>query len=66
MNLHPLLVYIPFPSQGLPFCLRPEKMGVYSLRKDILEYVIRLRVTAEGVFYTDEKIDHDFWMCRRL
>lgn len=38
---------------------------MYSLRKDILEYVIRLRVTAEGVFYTDEKIDHDFWMCRR-
>ena len=39
-------------SKGLKFCPTPEKIDIYSLRKDIKEYVRRVRL--KEYFYTDQ------------
>ena len=45
-------------SKGLSFCPTPIKIDVYTLRKDVLNYVGRIRL--KEYFYSDEKSDGDF------
>ena len=45
-------------SKGLKFCPTPEKIDVYHLRKDIKEYIRRIRL--KEYFYSDEAVDGDF------
>lgn len=45
-------------SKGLSFCPTPEEIDMFTLRKDIMEYVRRLRL--KEYFYTDEEVDGDF------
>ena len=44
-------------SKGLPFCPTPDEIDVYTLRKDVLNYVRRIRL--KEYFYSDEESDGD-------
>ena len=45
-------------SKGLKFCPTPEKIDIYQLRKDIREYIRRIRL--KEYFYSEENVDGDF------
>ncbi|KAL9958229.1 hypothetical protein ACROYT_G035215, partial [Oculina patagonica] len=45
-------------SKGLKFCPTPEKVDVYNLRKDIREFVRRIRLRE--FFYCDDEVDGAF------
>ena len=45
-------------SSGLSFCPTPAEIDVYTLRKDVLNYVRRIRL--KEYFYSDEETDGDF------
>ena len=45
-------------SKGLSFCPTPAEIDVYTLRKDVLNYVRRIRL--KEYFYSDEETDGDF------
>ena len=45
-------------SKGLKFCPTPEEIDVYQLRKDITEYVRRIRLRE--FFYSDEEVAGNF------
>ena len=47
-------------SKGLLFCPTPTEIDVYTLRKDVLNYVGRSRL--KEYFYSDEESDGDFSM----
>lgn len=45
-------------SKGLKFCPMPEKIDVYNLRKDIRDYIRRIRLRE--YFYSEDEVDGDF------
>ena len=45
-------------SKGLSFCPTATEIGLYTLRKDVLNYVRRIRL--KEYFYSDEESDGDF------
>ena len=45
-------------SKGLKFCPTPEKVDVYALRKDIKNYIRRIRL--KEYFHTDDDVGGDF------
>ena len=45
-------------SKGLSFCPTPTEIDVYTLRKNVLNYVGRIRL--KEYFYSDEESDGDF------
>ena len=45
-------------SKALSFCPTPAEIDVYTLRKDVLNYVRRIRL--KEYFYSDEETDGDF------
>ena len=46
-------------SKGLSFCPIPEEIDIFALKKDIAEYVRRLRL--KEFFYDDQDVDGDFF-----
>ena len=45
-------------SKGLSFCPTPAGIDTYALRRDVLEYVRRIRL--KEYFYKDDKVDGKF------
>ena len=45
-------------SKGLRFCLTPERIDIYNVRKDIGDYVRRIRLGE--YFYCADQVDGDF------
>ena len=45
-------------SKGLPFCPTPAGIDTYTLKKDVLEYVRRIRLRE--YFYKDDDVDGNF------
>ena len=45
-------------SKGLSFCPTPAEVDTYALKKDVLEFVRRIRL--KEYFYKDEDVDGDF------
>ena len=45
-------------SKGLKFCPTPERIDVYNFRKDIRDYIRRIRLRE--YFYCEDEVDGDF------
>lgn len=45
-------------SKGLKFCPTPDRIDVYNVRKDIRDYIRRIRLRE--YFYCEEEVDGDF------
>ena len=45
-------------SKGLKFCPTPERIDIYNVRKDIRDYIRRIRLIE--YFYCEDKVDGDF------
>ena len=45
-------------SKGLKFCPTPERIDVYNVRKDIRDYIRRIRLRE--YFYCEDDVDGDF------
>ena len=45
-------------SKGLKFCPTPERIDVYNVRRDIRDYIRRIRLRE--YFYCEDEVDGDF------
>lgn len=45
-------------SKGLKFCPTPERIDIYNVRKDIRDYIRRIRLRE--YFYCEDRVDGDF------
>ena len=45
-------------SKGLKFCPTPERIDVYNFRRDIRDYIRRIRLRE--YFYYEDEVDGDF------
>ena len=51
-------------SKGLKFCPTPERIDVYKVRRDMRDYIRRIRLIE--YFYCEDEVDGDFFQMLAL